>query len=154
MRQFSTALTLLISVALFTGLAFPLTAIAAEDARLTLEVNGIAEMSGQIAIAVYADKKSYKAGANPVGNAVVDADAAAVSAEIDGLAAGPCAITIFHDVNGNGELDSNLMGMPTEHFGFSNGAVARFGPPGFDEAVFMLEPGNNSHVITLTGLQE
>lgn len=51
-----------------------------------------------------------------------------------GLPAGRYAAAVFHDANGNGELDSNLIGIPVEGFAFTNGASGSFGPPRFDEA--------------------
>jgi len=36
----------------------------------------------------------------------------------------------------NGKLDANLLGIPTEGYGFSNDARALFGPPSFAAASF------------------
>ena len=33
---------------------------------------------------------------------------------------------------GNGDLDTNLLGVPTEGYGFGNGAAGSFGPAEFD----------------------
>ncbi len=55
----------------------------------------------------------------------------------------------MHDANGNGKLDSNMMGIPKEGFGFSNDATGSFGPPGFDEAKFNLTGKDQVVVITL-----
>ena len=52
---------------------------------------------------------------------------------------GKYAITIFHDVNDNEELDTNFIGIPKEPYGFSNNPKSSFGPPGFDDAVFEFE---------------
>jgi uncharacterized protein (DUF2141 family) len=49
------------------------------------------------------------------------------------LAAGEYAVMLFHDENGNQKMDSNLLGIPTEGYGFSNEAKGRFGPPKFSE---------------------
>ena len=54
----------------------------------------------------------------------------------DSLPAGVYAVRVMHDVNGNGDLDSNLIGMPTEPFGFSNNARGNFGPPTFSDTKF------------------
>ena len=40
----------------------------------------------------------------------------------------------FHDENGNGELDRNVLGIPTEGHAFSNDATGRMGPPAFADA--------------------
>ena len=45
-------------------------------------------------------------------------------------------------LNGNGQLDSNLMGLPTEPYGFANNARGSFGPPSFQAAsVALPAPG-------------
>ena len=124
-------------------------AVAAEPAELKLTISGIAPISGQIAVAVFSDKASYKAGDDPIASTTIQVDGESVSDVILGLEAGDCAIKIYHDVNGNGKLDTNMIGIPTEPFGFSNGAKARFGPPGFDEARFDLDAGVNTQEIVM-----
>lgn len=54
------------------------------------------------------------------------------------LPPGRYALSGYQDLNGNGELDSNAMRIPTEPVGFSNGALVRFGPPGFNDAAITL----------------
>ena len=39
-------------------------------------------------------------------------------------------------MNGNQELDRNLIGIPTEPFGFSRNARGSFGPPSFEQMEF------------------
>jgi uncharacterized protein (DUF2141 family) len=51
-----------------------------------------------------------------------------------GLAPGQYAATAFHDLDSNGKLNANLMGLPTEPYGFSNNARGNFGPPAFKDA--------------------
>jgi uncharacterized protein (DUF2141 family) len=55
-----------------------------------------------------------------------------------GVPHGTYAIAVLHDENGNGKMDTNFIGIPTEGGGASNDAKARFGPPKFDEAKFVL----------------
>ena len=54
---------------------------------------------------------------------------------LPGVEAGSYALVVLHDENGNGRLDRNFLGMPTEGYGVSNDARNRFGPPKFAEAV-------------------
>ncbi len=54
------------------------------------------------------------------------------------LPAGTYAISSFQDENSNGKIDKNLLGMPTEKYGFSNDASKPFGPPEFSAASFQL----------------
>ncbi|MEL6761261.1 MAG: DUF2141 domain-containing protein [Myxococcota bacterium] len=49
---------------------------------------------------------------------------------------GRYAVAVWHDEDGDQELDSNWIGIPKEPVGASNDAEASFGPPSFDDAVF------------------
>lgn len=61
---------------------------------------------------------------------------------------GMYAISFFHDENSNGELDTNLIGIPTEGFGTSRNAPSRFGPPDFEDAKFRHSGGVTRLVAT------
>lgn len=146
-------ITVCVLMPVFAGLmalsGLTTSATAGEAADLELTISGIAPIQGQISIAVFADKAGYKAGDDPIASATIQVDGESVTEVFSGLEAGDCAIKIFHDVNGNGKLDTNMIGIPTEPFGFSNGAKARFGPPSFNDARFDLESGDNTHEIVM-----
>ena len=55
---------------------------------------------------------------------------------VDALPWGQYAASAYHDEDDDGELNTNLFGAPSEPFGFSNDAHARFGRPDFTEAAF------------------
>lgn len=46
------------------------------------------------------------------------------------------AISVFHDENDNGKLDTNSIGIPKEPFGCSNNAKGFMGPPKWKNAKF------------------
>ena len=52
---------------------------------------------------------------------------------------GAYAVSVLHDENRNGGMDTNWVGMPKEGYGVSNDARASFGPPEFNDAMFSLE---------------
>lgn len=58
--------------------------------------------------------------------------------KITDLKPGTYAICVIHDANGNGKLDTNPVGYPTEKYGFSNNAKAYFSAPAFSKAAFEL----------------
>ena len=64
-------------------------------------------------------------------------DSEMVVASLD-LPPGEYAISIYYDANGNGELDTNFIGIPKEPVALSNNAKAKFGPPKYKDAVFTL----------------
>ena len=52
------------------------------------------------------------------------------------LPPGRYAISAFLDRNGNEALDTNILGIPKEPYGFSRDARGTMGPPGFADAAF------------------
>jgi len=55
---------------------------------------------------------------------------------VNNLKPGKYSFKYFHDENNNIELDTNVLGIPKEGYGFSNDARCKFGPPDFKETVF------------------
>ncbi|UTW63559.1 DUF2141 domain-containing protein [bacterium SCSIO 12741] len=54
------------------------------------------------------------------------------------LKPGKYGVTAYHDVNGNEELDTNFLGVPTEPYGFSNDARGTLGKPDYQDVLFDL----------------
>lgn len=110
-----------------------------EDGAATLSVTFmLGETGGDVLVSLFADPASWEAN-EPLRGIKRSADSARIDITVDGLAAGTYAIKAFHDINGNGALDTNLIGIPTEPYGFSNGQAGRFGPPSFEAASFELD---------------
>lgn len=66
-----------------------------------------------------------------------------------GLPPGRYVLKSFADENGNGKLDTNLVGVPIERYGFSNDARGRMGPPTFDAAAVPIEAADSSIALRL-----
>ena len=47
---------------------------------------------------------------------------------------GRYGVSVMHDRNANGKLDSNIVGVPTEPYGAIRDARGRMGPPAFEDA--------------------
>ena len=63
------------------------------------------------------------------------------------LAPGRYALFAMHDENGNGDLDRNLFGIPTESYGFSNDAAGTVGPPSFDAAAIEVKGDAPTRIV-------
>jgi uncharacterized protein (DUF2141 family) len=120
---------------------FVLLMVAAAPAHagsLTVEISGIGQTTGIIMVAL--EKSSDDFDREPFftpkyQSRVLPAATKPHQATFE-VPAGTYAIKVFHDTNGNGILDTNFFGVPTEPYGFSNGARPTFGPASFDEAKF------------------
>lgn len=117
-------------------------------AELDLNVRGIETAAGMIMIAVVNSEAAFNGEAPPVLSLLVAARPGSVSFRTDALPEGDYGIRVMHDENGNGDMDSNMVGMPIEPWGFSNNAMGNFGPPGWSDVRFRLS-GSTTTVIDL-----
>jgi uncharacterized protein (DUF2141 family) len=67
--------------------------------------------------------------------------------DFTGVAPGTYAVSVVHDENSNGKLDTNFIGMPREGVGASNDAKGHMGPPKFSAASFRYEGGRMDLMI-------
>ncbi|MEM6935214.1 MAG: DUF2141 domain-containing protein [Pseudomonadota bacterium] len=69
--------------------------------------------------------------------------------ELPGLPAGDYAVSVHHDANGNDKFDRNWLGLPKEPWGASRDARGSYGPPEFEDAVFLHRGSQTRLVIHL-----
>jgi len=62
---------------------------------------------------------------------------------------GKYALAVIHDENTNGKLDTNVLGIPLEGYGFSNDARGVIGAPSFSAASFAYDGRNVALTIGL-----
>ena len=103
--------------------------------------------TGAVMVVLYDSEAGY-AGGPPVGHRRLDVAAGERTATFEGLAAGDYAAKAFHDIDGDGEMDANPFGMPTEPYAFSNNAVGNMGPASWDRARFTVS-GPTAQTIRL-----
>jgi uncharacterized protein (DUF2141 family) len=51
---------------------------------------------------------------------------------------GEYSVAVIHDENNNGKLDTNIFGIPTEAYGFSNNIRPKFRAANWDETKFLM----------------
>ena len=69
--------------------------------------------------------------------------------DFEDIPPGTYALAVVHDENMNGKLDTNLLGVPKESYGFSNDAKTLFGAPSFSAASFPYDGQNLELTISL-----
>jgi uncharacterized protein (DUF2141 family) len=139
-----------------------LVALPAGAGELRITVKGIRSTNGVILIGLYdsaesfdraiglSDKEGFLNDPLRVVGAALRANLALKGGVVfSNLEPDRYAIIVFHDENSNGRLDKNVWGVPTEPYGFSNGARGKLGPPKFDDAAITLDGSDTAVVITL-----
>lgn len=99
---------------------------------LDVVVKNIKKTEGTVRVAIFTNENDFLK--NAYQGKSVKASGSTVTVSFEGLPSGSYAISIFHDENDNGELDTNFMGIPKEGFAFGNNAMGTFGPPSFDRS--------------------
>ncbi|MBL8968769.1 MAG: DUF2141 domain-containing protein [Spirochaetaceae bacterium] len=88
------------------------------DETVTIELANIREASGKVYVAVYDSAAAYKED-RPFRSYILEATGPILRIG-DGLPAGEYVVSAFQDLNGNGKLDLNFLGIPKEPIGLSN----------------------------------
>jgi len=109
-------------------------------AELELRVEGLRNAKGKIRLCLTRDARHFPDCAGDP--QAIKRSVAAGTADIllSDLPPGRYALSLIHDENGNGKLDT-LLGMPKEGFGFSRNPAIGFGPPKFADVLSELGPG-------------
>lgn len=97
---------------------------------LTIEVTGLRNGHGAVLFKIVSNGKFVQKG-----SAVIDEKTMTASTVVT-LPKDDYSISVFHDENGNGVLDHNIVGMPTEGYGFSNNPPKMPGAPKIADTVF------------------
>ena len=97
---------------------------------LTIEINGLKNNKGNVLYELFdQNHKSLKVGTTDISDKKC-------TIVIDNLKAGKYAFNYIHDENKNKKLDTKMLFIPKEGFGYSNNVDAKFGPPAFEKWLF------------------
>jgi uncharacterized protein (DUF2141 family) len=117
---------------------------AALAGELTVTVDNLRSDRGQLLLCVFSAESSVIdvfpdcVKGRPVRQAKAAIKGGKVVLSYSGLKDGVYAVAAIHDENGNGELDTNFLGIPSEGIGISNNPKL-LGKPRFPEARFEIK---------------
>ena len=90
---------------------------------------------GAVMVALFDSEAAYD-GDRQLRGVMVNVAGGEHVARFEGLPPGDYALKTFHDVNGDGRMNTNPFGMPAEPYAFSNNAVGNMGPASWQRARF------------------
>jgi len=138
--------TIQILVILVFCLAFK-AAEAQEIGHLQIVINGFSSIEGEIKVALYNTEEKYMSESFMTVSAKVDASEVIV--DFESIPHGEYSFSMYHDANSNGKMDTNMLGIPSEDYAFSNNANGRFGPPDYSVCQFKINQSSVSQKIKL-----
>lgn len=98
---------------------------------LDIKISNVKKNSGKIVVEIYNSKTSWLKSPYQKLELPSNQDVQTASFQVP---YGKYAITIYQDINGNGETDMNFLGIPKEPVGFGNNHKP-FGEPKFESAL-------------------
>jgi uncharacterized protein (DUF2141 family) len=135
---------------------FVLTAVLQTQSQVSsvqlihVEINGLRNDKGQVLCSLYSSAKGFpKSSVDAIAHAHSEISQGHAVCDFSNIDSGKYAISVFHDENSNGKMDTNFVGMPREGVGASNNAKGHFGPPKFDDAAVRYVGGRLDLAITI-----
>jgi uncharacterized protein (DUF2141 family) len=124
-----------------------------EENVIHVDIDGLHSDRGQVLCALFSSAADFpKKRDNAVARARSEISGKHAICEFQNVSPGTYAVSVFHDENSNGRLDTNFMGIPREGVGASNDARGRFGPPKFSAAAFQHASGRTNLKISINYL--
>jgi uncharacterized protein (DUF2141 family) len=96
---------------------------------LRVEVHHVRPQQGMLMVAAYAEAENYNK--KPLALMQLRPDKDKLQFEVCGATGPALALSLFQDLNGNGKLDTNVIGIPSEPWGAS-GKPSNFEAPRWD----------------------
>lgn len=114
--------------------------IAAGQGDIVVELSGFRSDRGLVLVGLFASADGFPVDASKalsnLETSIADDPATVTFTQVPW---GRYAVGVLHDENGNGQMDTGLLGIPEEGHAASNNVDRRFGAPSFEEAVFVFD---------------
>lgn len=111
---------------------------------LEVQITGIKKVKGVIGVCLVEKAEEFMGNCENYKEYKVSANKMVLS--FKNVEPGRYAITIYHDANANGKLDTNFIGLPKERYGFSNNPSTRFGPPSYKKCLFDIKTNSKVEI--------
>lgn len=121
-----------ITIVFFAFCAWNQASVQAQICTLTVKINGISDINGNIRIGLYNNAEKFPDVGGEYKVYKFNVTATAMTYSIS-LPQGTYALALFHDENSDGECNTNWLGIPTEGYGFSNNVKPVISAPSFDD---------------------
>ncbi|SDD54939.1 Uncharacterized conserved protein, DUF2141 family [Pricia antarctica] len=114
-----------------------------ECPSVNVKIQNISNNTGVIACAIFESDEGFPGKFLKFASKVMITQISGTDAsfEFSDVLQGKYAIAVIHDENFNGELDTNIFGIPKEGYGFSSGAEVTLSAPSFSDAEFSYDGG-------------
>jgi uncharacterized protein (DUF2141 family) len=133
---------------LLSSAVLPAPASAPATATLVVRIENVAPR-GIVRLGLFTEAEYPKDNGAWIASADVPAIGGETVVTLQNVPVGTYAIEVYQDLNSNGKMDSNFLGIPKEPYGFSRDARPFLSRPDFSRVKFEVAPGQNSQLLHL-----
>jgi uncharacterized protein (DUF2141 family) len=141
-------LSSVIATGLFVFIVVGAVCEGGSNATLHVTVDGMEDDHGVAMVGVCVSKEDYEGKGEPVIGEPVAITNGKCAICFHDIPYGEYCVKVYHDRNGNGKLDTNLLGIPKEPYGFSNGARGVLVWPSWEKV--RIAVSNAEHVVAIS----
>jgi len=109
-----------------------------KSANVVVQLSNLERGRGSVNVALYRSAEDFTDKPYKTLRQQVKTGQSGASLTFENISPGTYAIAVYQDLNENGELDTNFVGIPKEPYGFSNNYRPTMSSPSFEKASFEL----------------
>jgi|SRR6218665_411150 len=137
---------------LIIAFLIPLFSFSIPNSRQVLEINNLDKIKGKLYIGWYKSAGEFRKPDKAVLQKIVEVEGKeSVEVVFENVPPGIYAIAVFLDKNDNGKIDTNMLGIPKEKYGFSNNKYPLTRAATFEESAFKVGENEQTIAIKLKG---
>jgi len=119
-----------------------------DNPQLTVKISNIKKVKGEIIVGVFSSESTFLKEGKALKNYSIKVNKDTAILTITDLPKGEYAISMYHDVNSDNKMNTNLIGIPKEAYGFSNNVKPVMSAPKYKDCKFNFSE-NKTLQITL-----
>ncbi|MDY7031741.1 MAG: DUF2141 domain-containing protein [Thermodesulfobacteriota bacterium] len=125
--------------------------VYAQKGKLIVEIREFKNTKGLARVVLFNQSKGFPSEYQyGIRSKSIKLDTTLIYVVFDSLDYGKYALSVLHDENKNGKMDTNFIGIPKEGYGVSNNINPKMRAPRFDEAMFSLGVSEKELKISLS----
>ena len=119
----------------------------AQQNTLSVSISGIKDVKGNIYVYLYTSEEGFPMEIEQaISFKKIRLTKTSVTTNFYKLKKGTYAVSVYHDIDSNGKINQNFLGIPKEPVGVSNNAKGFMGPPKYEDAKFNISKNKSINI--------
>jgi uncharacterized protein (DUF2141 family) len=119
----------------------------AQQNTLSVSISGIIDVKGNIYVYLYTSEEGFPMEIEQaISFKKIRLTKTSVTTNFYKLKKGTYAVSVYHDIDSNGKINQNFLGIPKEPVGVSNNAKGFMGSPKYEDAKFNISKNKSINI--------